>query len=45
MISEVVNELLEDKEVKAVVTVYVPEGKQKLKNFLILSWNKREYLY
>lgn len=29
MISEVVNELLEDKEVKAVVTVYVPEGKAK----------------
>lgn len=29
MISEVVNELLEDKEIKAVVTVYVPEGKAK----------------
>lgn len=29
MISEVANELLEDKDIKAVVTIYVPEGKAK----------------
>ena len=50
MISEVVNELLEDKDIKAVVTIYVPEGKTKsLRTFNpklgIKRWNIYTWVY
>ena len=29
MIAQVVNEMLEDRDIKAVVTIYIPEGRTK----------------